>query len=94
MAATMGPAKAKPAIVSFTEEPRGEMFDQTAEKELDEPGAIPLKYRGTAADKRDMTILGKKQVLRVRVLPNLISSSYTHRRNDCLFVLLACAAKL
>ena len=26
---------------------------------------IPAKYRGTAADKRDMSILGHKQVLRV-----------------------------
>lgn len=35
-----------------------------------EPGVemsslVPTKYRGTAADARDMKILGKKQVLRV-----------------------------
>ena len=94
MAAIMNPAKAEQAVVSLTEEPRGEIFDQNMEKELDEPGAIPAKYRGTAADRRDMGILGKKQVLRVCVLPNLISSSHIHRRNDCLFVLLTCAAKL
>jgi hypothetical protein len=94
MAAIMSPAKAEAAAVSITEEPRGETFDQNVEKELDEPGAIPAKYRGTAADHRDMIILGKKQVLRVCVLPNLTSSSHIHRRNDCLFVLSACAAKL
>lgn len=26
---------------------------------------VPIKYRGTDADRRDMTVLGKKQVLRV-----------------------------
>jgi hypothetical protein len=73
MATIMSPAKAGPAVVSLTEKPRGETFDQNMEKEFDEPGAIPAKYRGTAADHRDMGMLGKKQVLRVRVLPNLIS---------------------
>lgn len=29
---------------------------------------VPAKYRGTDADRRDMTVLGKKQVLRVRPL--------------------------
>lgn len=28
-------------------------------------GSIPLRYRGTAADQRDMALLGKEQVLRV-----------------------------
>lgn len=27
---------------------------------------VPQKYRGTSADQHDMSILGKKQVLRVR----------------------------
>jgi hypothetical protein len=94
MTTIMSSAKAELAVVSLTEKPRGETFDQNVEKELDEPNAIPAKYRGTAADHRDMGILGKKQVLRVCVLPNLISSSHIHRRNDCLFVLLTCAAKL
>lgn len=37
------------------------------EHELDDLDAagLPAKYRGTAADQRDMSILGKKQVLRV-----------------------------
>ena len=89
----MDPAKAELAVVSLTEDLKGETFNQNV-KELDEPGAIPAKYRGTAADHRDMMILGKKQVLRVCVLPNLISSSHIQRRSDCLFVLLTCAAKL
>ena len=88
MAAIMSLTKAEPAVVSLTEKPRGETFDQNVEKELDEPGAIPAKYRGTTADRRDMSILGKKQVLRVYVLPNLISSSHIHQRNNCLFALL------
>ena len=73
MAAIMSPAKAEATVVSLTKEPRGETFDQNVEKEFDEPGAIPAKYRGTAADRRDMIILGKKQVLRVCVLPTLVS---------------------
>ena len=28
--------------------------------------SVPVRYRGTAADKRDMKVLGKTQVLRVR----------------------------
>lgn len=28
---------------------------------------VPEKYRGTTADRRDMTVLGKKQVLRVSI---------------------------
>lgn len=28
---------------------------------------VPEKYRGTAADRRDMTVMGKKQVLRVSI---------------------------
>lgn len=54
--------------------------DEIADVELSEPGAtspndtkvfddsvshVPEKYRGTAADRRDMTVMGKKQVLRV-----------------------------
>lgn len=31
----------------------------------DNDAGIPSRYRGTAADKRDMITLGKKQVLRV-----------------------------
>jgi hypothetical protein len=37
---------------------------QIVEKESDD-GGIPERYRGTAEDKRDMIVLGKKQVLRV-----------------------------
>ena len=41
---------------------------QVAEK--DDDSGIPIKWRGTAADKRDMTVLGKKQVLRVSIFSN------------------------
>lgn len=30
--------------------------------------SVPTKYRGTAADKREMKVIGKTQVLRVRIL--------------------------
>ena len=33
---------------------------------MDEAGTVSNKYRGTAADRRDMMTLGKQQVLRVK----------------------------
>lgn len=48
---------------------------QIEDKEPDDCG-IPAKYRGTEADKRDMIVLGKKQVLRVCILDNCISFCY------------------
>lgn len=33
----------------------------------DDVSHVPEKYRGTAADRRDMTVMGKKQVLRVSI---------------------------
>ena len=52
-------------VVSATAE--DDFVDENAEKALNEPGisaAIPTKYRGTDHDKREMIMLGKKQVLR------------------------------
>ena len=46
---------------------RGNHVDDNAEKALNEPGisaAVPPQYRGTEQDKREMSMLGKKQVLR------------------------------
>lgn len=43
---------------------------------VDDPtpkGHVPLKYMGTAADKIDMSTLGREQVLRVRNLCTLFS---------------------
>jgi choline transport protein len=40
---------------------------QIMEKEPDD-GGITSRYRGTAADKRDMMVLGKTQVLRVSII--------------------------
>jgi hypothetical protein len=48
---------------------------QIEDKEPDD-GGIPARYRGTEADKRDMIVLGKKQVLRVCILDNCISFCY------------------
>jgi choline transport protein len=41
------------------------------DKESDD-GAVAARYRGTATDKRDMIVLGKKQVLRVSNLNKCI----------------------
>ncbi|KAK0770381.1 hypothetical protein LTR75_017497 [Friedmanniomyces endolithicus] len=38
--------------------------EQQELKEFKVDATIPSKYRGTAADQRDMVVLGKKQVLR------------------------------
>ena len=42
-----------------------ETYGQNAKEDGDEPITVPLRYRGTVHDKRDMSMLGKKQVLRV-----------------------------
>ena len=63
----MASMKEDPTFVSVSEHHRGDVVVQDAEKELNEPGisaAIPEKYRGTDHDKREMSMLGKKQVLR------------------------------
>lgn len=42
------------------------------DEDLNDPTTVPVKYRGTEFDKRDMSMLGKKQVLRVKdSFPNL-----------------------
>lgn len=46
------------AAVEFTEGRAAAVFD-------DSISHVPQKYRGTAADQKDMSVLGKKQVLRV-----------------------------
>ena len=52
------------SIISLSEEPRADSLDPDAEKD-DVLSTIPAKYRGTAHDKKDMSVMGKKQVLRV-----------------------------
>lgn len=44
-----------------------EAYDDEQSKSFDIDPTIPDRFRGTAADKRDMVILGKRQVLRVSV---------------------------
>lgn len=34
--------------------------------------SVPTKYRGTLADKRDMKVIGKQQVLRVRTFDTML----------------------
>ena len=64
----MSAGKADLTVVSLNEEKIA--FDQHADEKFDdEPGTIAPKYRGTVADRRDMSIMGKKQVLRVRTCP-------------------------
>lgn len=41
-------------------------LEQNEEKDDNIDPSVPLLYRGTAEDRRDMKVLGKTQVLRVR----------------------------
>lgn len=57
--------KDEAAVVSV--EPNGDFFEKNADNALSErdiSAAVPAKYRGTEHDKREMSMLGKKQVLR------------------------------
>ena len=65
MAATMLSTKIDRKVVPVTEEHTVEPSEQNEEKDIDEPGPIPAKYRGTTNDQKDMNEMGKKQVLRV-----------------------------
>ena len=77
----MNHVKEQPVVVSATERTNGATFDQDVEKELEDMGSVPEKYRGTAADYRDMDMLGKKQVLRVCFSPIQPRRRY-HRSSD------------
>ena len=55
----------EPAVVPFHDY---DMYVQEELKQFDVDGTVPTKYRGTAADQKDMVTLGKKQVLRVGCL--------------------------
>lgn len=62
---TMDTSKSASTVVSLSDERKEETLSDKHEfGQLDTAG-LPAKYRGTAADQRDMSILGKKQVLRV-----------------------------
>ena len=63
----MDSMKEDPTVISVSEQHKADILDHDAEKELNEPGisaAVPAQYRGTENDRRDMNMLGKKQVLR------------------------------
>ena len=44
--------------------PRNGEYGSDEDMYDDEPGTVAKRYQGTAADKRDMQVLGKQQVLR------------------------------
>ncbi|KAK5046045.1 hypothetical protein LTR84_008502 [Exophiala bonariae] len=50
--------------ITLSEEQNGGSAHQYEEKEIDEPGVVPARYRGTAHDKKEMSVMGKQQVLR------------------------------
>lgn len=52
-------------VISMSEEPKADSFDQYAEKEEEDVVIVPERWRGTTRDKKEMDMLGKKQVLRV-----------------------------
>jgi len=52
-------------IIPSTEEQNGASPQEYEVKEVDEPGLVPARYRGTAHDKKEMSVMGKQQVLRV-----------------------------
>jgi hypothetical protein len=72
---TMDFGKRELAVIPSTNELGKESFGHDVNDELDELGAISAMFRGTEADQRDMIVLGKKQVLRVCVLTNVIPAS-------------------
>ncbi len=52
-------------VVVLSEAQSTPQWSQPGEKDVNEPGSVPARYRGTATDKRDMSVMGRKQVLRV-----------------------------
>ena len=52
-------------LISSTERPQNDVYLRNEEKSLDEDLGLPARYQGTSEDKKDMSMLGKKQVLRV-----------------------------
>ncbi|EXJ56541.1 hypothetical protein A1O7_06885 [Cladophialophora yegresii CBS 114405] len=51
-------------VISSAEQPKNDLYSHDGDKDLDEDFGVPERYRGTADDKREMSMLGKKQVLR------------------------------
>ena len=63
--------KENPAVVSLAEQPKSDIYSHHGEKDLDENFGVPERYKGTTTDKREMSMLGNKQVLRVCVLNSM-----------------------
>lgn len=85
-------SKQDPTVISSAEQPKSDISLQDAEKDLDDDDSfnIPEKYRGTATDKKEMSMLGKKQVLRVcishRVGHTCTASKLTATQRNFRFV--------
>jgi hypothetical protein len=58
-------------FTSINQEKVFDTYNQNDSEELEEPGAVAPKYRGTVADRKDMSVMGKKQVLRVCCLRSI-----------------------
>ena len=56
------------SIVAETTHDHGDGYlEQYDDKDDNVDPSVPVRYRGTAVDKKDMKVLGKTQVLRVRL---------------------------
>ena len=61
----MDSTKSTLMVTSIDQEKEFDIYNRNDSEELEEPGTVAPKYRGTVADRKDMSTLGKKQVLRV-----------------------------
>lgn len=81
--AVIDTVKESPTVISSAEQPKGDIRVQDGERDLDQDFGVPERYKGTATDKRDMSILGKKQVLRVCVLNLIAVSRHVDEWDQC-----------
>ena len=70
----MNSTKSTLMVTSINQEKVFDTYNQNDSEELEEPGAVAPKYRGTVADRKDMSVMGKKQVLRVCYLRSVAGS--------------------
>ena len=60
------PTMKEDSIVGASEADYKDAYLEHDEKDDNVDPSVPVRYRGTSTDKRDMKVLGKTQVLRVR----------------------------
>jgi hypothetical protein len=75
--AALDVAKENVTVILATEDSRQGSSTDNEGHDSDQGAGVPDRYRGTSIDRREMSILGKKQVLRVSHLPE---SHPSHRR--------------